>query len=84
MNRPLLNVDLGERGVEHPVDLALLDHADLANVACGGHGCACGRPRRHDPCGHRAQGRRRRPEGEPAPAQRGARTAACFAAAEAQ
>ena len=37
MSRPTLNVDLGERGVEHPVDLALLGHADLANVACGGH-----------------------------------------------
>lgn len=35
--RVSLNVDLGERGVDHPVDLALLDHADLVNVACGGH-----------------------------------------------
>ncbi|WP_315852231.1 LamB/YcsF family protein [Phycisphaera mikurensis] len=30
-------MDLGERGVGHPLDLALLGHADLANVACGGH-----------------------------------------------
>lgn len=37
MNRPSLNVDLGERGEDHPVDLALLNHADLANIACGGH-----------------------------------------------
>ena len=37
MRRLSLNVDLGERGVGHPVDLALLEHADLANVACGGH-----------------------------------------------
>ena len=37
MSRPLLNADLGERGIGHPADLALLEHADLANIACGGH-----------------------------------------------
>lgn len=37
MSRVLLNVDLGERGVAHAVDLALLEHADLVNIACGGH-----------------------------------------------
>ena len=44
MKRLSLNVDLGERGVGHPVDLTLLERADLANVACGGHaGSADGR-----------------------------------------
>ena len=32
-----LNIDLGERGADHPVDHALAAHADLVNLACGGH-----------------------------------------------
>lgn len=40
MNRPcpmLLNIDLGERGADHATDHALAAHADLINLACGGH-----------------------------------------------
>lgn len=36
-DRLLLNIDTGERGADHPVDLALVEHADVVNVACGGH-----------------------------------------------
>lgn len=32
-----LNIDLGERGADHRVDHALAAHADLINLACGGH-----------------------------------------------
>lgn len=32
-----INCDIGERGMNHPVDLALMDHIDIANLACGGH-----------------------------------------------
>lgn len=40
MNRPLLNIDIGERGADHAPDHALLRHADIVNIACGGHaGC---------------------------------------------
>jgi 5-oxoprolinase (ATP-hydrolysing) subunit A len=38
MNRRLLlNIDIGERGADHPVDRALMRWADVANIACGGH-----------------------------------------------
>jgi UPF0271 protein len=33
----LLNCDIGERGPEHTDDIGLLEHIDLANIACGGH-----------------------------------------------
>jgi len=33
----LINCDIGERGVAHPTDDALMEHIDIANVACGGH-----------------------------------------------
>ncbi|MBB6428955.1 LamB/YcsF family protein [Algisphaera agarilytica] len=33
----LLNVDTGERGADHAVDHALVQHADVINLACGGH-----------------------------------------------
>ena len=36
-SRLRLNIDLGERGADHPVDHALAAHADLINLACGGH-----------------------------------------------
>lgn len=32
-----INCDIGERGKDHPVDRALMDHIDIANIACGGH-----------------------------------------------
>lgn len=32
-----LNIDLGERGADHPTDHALAAHADFINLACGGH-----------------------------------------------
>lgn len=35
--RLLLNIDTGERGADHPVDHALVAHADVINLACGGH-----------------------------------------------
>lgn len=37
MKRILLNADIGERGPDHPVDRALMDYLDIANIACGGH-----------------------------------------------
>jgi len=33
----LVNCDLGERGVAHPVDDKLVQYIDMANIACGGH-----------------------------------------------
>lgn len=33
----LINCDIGERGLNHPVDLALMDYIGMANIACGGH-----------------------------------------------
>lgn len=33
----LVNCDLGERGVAHPVDDKLVEYIDIANIACGGH-----------------------------------------------
>lgn len=36
-SRPRLNIDLGERGADHAVDHQLAAHADLINLACGGH-----------------------------------------------
>ncbi|AIT09663.1 lactam utilization protein LamB [Candidatus Francisella endociliophora] len=33
----LINCDLGERGVAHPVDDQLVSYIDMANIACGGH-----------------------------------------------
>ncbi|MDX1294772.1 MAG: LamB/YcsF family protein, partial [Sulfurimonadaceae bacterium] len=33
----LINCDIGERGVAHATDDALMEHIDIANVACGGH-----------------------------------------------
>lgn len=32
-----INCDIGERGVDHPVDLALMKMIKIANLACGGH-----------------------------------------------
>lgn len=32
-----INCDIGERGVTHPVDLALMNYIGMANIACGGH-----------------------------------------------
>ncbi len=32
-----VNCDLGERGPEHPVDIRLMKHIQIANIACGGH-----------------------------------------------
>jgi len=32
-----VNCDIGERGVDHPVDVALMSFVDVANIACGGH-----------------------------------------------
>ncbi|QEN06567.1 LamB/YcsF family protein [Oceanispirochaeta crateris] len=32
-----INCDIGERGSDHPVDTALMQHIDIANIACGGH-----------------------------------------------
>lgn len=34
----LINCDMGERGPNHPIDLALMDYIHMANIACGGHG----------------------------------------------
>jgi lactam utilization protein B len=31
------NCDIGERGVAHPIDDQLMQHIDIANIACGGH-----------------------------------------------
>ena len=33
----ILNCDIGERGENHPVDVALMSEIGLANLACGGH-----------------------------------------------
>ena len=33
----LVNCDIGERGPEHPVDIELMNHIQIANIACGGH-----------------------------------------------
>ena len=33
----LINCDIGERGADHPVDMELMDHVGMANIACGGH-----------------------------------------------
>ncbi|QWU99373.1 5-oxoprolinase subunit PxpA [Francisella salimarina] len=33
----LINCDLGERGVAHPIDDKLVEYIDIANIACGGH-----------------------------------------------
>jgi UPF0271 protein len=33
----ILNCDIGERGVGHPVDVELMRYIDMANIACGGH-----------------------------------------------
>lgn len=33
----LINCDMGERGISHPVDLAIMDYIHMANIACGGH-----------------------------------------------
>ncbi len=36
----LINCDIGERGVAHPIDDQLISYIDIANIACGGHaGC---------------------------------------------
>ena len=32
-----LNCDIGERGPDHPVDMELMQHIQVANLACGGH-----------------------------------------------
>jgi UPF0271 protein len=32
-----INCDIGERGPDHPIDVALMGHIDIANIACGGH-----------------------------------------------
>lgn len=37
MKRFLINVDIGERGADHPVDREVMRYVDIANVACGGH-----------------------------------------------
>ena len=33
----IINCDIGERGAEHPIDLELMNHIGMANIACGGH-----------------------------------------------
>jgi len=37
MNSLLINTDIGERGIYHPTDIALMDLTSIANIACGGH-----------------------------------------------
>ncbi len=32
-----INCDIGERGPDHPVDIALMEYIQIANIACGGH-----------------------------------------------
>lgn len=32
-----INCDIGERGADHPVDLALMKEIQIVNLACGGH-----------------------------------------------
>ncbi len=34
---PTLNCDIGERGPDHPTDIELMHHIQVANLACGGH-----------------------------------------------
>lgn len=33
----MINCDLGERGMAHPIDDAILAHVQMINLACGGH-----------------------------------------------
>lgn len=33
----ITNADIGERGIDHPVDTQLMRWLDVANLACGGH-----------------------------------------------
>ena len=33
----LINCDIGERGLKHPIDDQLMRYIDIANIACGGH-----------------------------------------------
>ena len=33
----LINCDIGERGIAHPIDDKLMRMIDIANIACGGH-----------------------------------------------
>jgi len=33
----LINCDIGERGIAHPIDDTLMSMIDIANIACGGH-----------------------------------------------
>jgi UPF0271 protein len=33
----IINCDIGERGPQHPIDLELMNHIGMANIACGGH-----------------------------------------------
>ncbi len=33
----IVNCDIGERGPDYPVDIALMDLIQMANIACGGH-----------------------------------------------
>ena len=33
----LINCDIGERGVNHPIDIELMNYVQIANIACGGH-----------------------------------------------
>lgn len=33
----LINCDIGERGIDHPVDNRLMEYIHIANIACGGH-----------------------------------------------
>ena len=39
MNNPKLkiNCDIGERDINHPIDIELFKFIDIANIACGGH-----------------------------------------------
>jgi 5-oxoprolinase (ATP-hydrolysing) subunit A len=32
-----VNCDIGERGADHEIDLQLMNHIQIANIACGGH-----------------------------------------------
>ena len=32
-----INCDIGERGADHPIDRVLIQHIQIANIACGGH-----------------------------------------------
>ncbi|MDE4942995.1 LamB/YcsF family protein, partial [Francisella tularensis] len=33
----LINCDLGELGVAHPIDFMLVDYIEISNIACGFH-----------------------------------------------